>query len=108
MIAAYRTGYAPARPETAVTTLQIGKDDPRNQTDLVAYLADAVNEEVLAGRIAEADVDPADVVSMLAARSGGVWVYLKYEITAVRVGARARSCSARSSLRTRRPRRCGG
>ncbi len=88
VVATYRTGRAPGRPEAPFTTVQIVKDDQRNQRDICAYLAKAVHEDVLAARLAEAGMDAAEFNSLLAKRCGGVWVYLRYVLNELRFGLR--------------------
>ena len=41
VVATYRTGRAPGRPDAPVTTVRIAKDDQRNQRDIREYLAKA-------------------------------------------------------------------
>src|SRR6266487_2664373 len=82
-----RTGLA-GHPEAPFTTVQIVKDDQRNQRDICAYLAKAVHEDVLAARLAEAGMDAAEFNSLLAKRCGGVAVSLLYVLYELGFGPR--------------------
>ena len=88
VVATYRTGWSPGRPETAAVTVGIGKDDPRNVRDIGEFLTRLAGEEVLADRLAEALTAPTDFVRLLAERCGGVWVYLRYVLDELRLGLR--------------------
>jgi hypothetical protein len=88
VIGTYRTGRSPRRPYAPSATLQIAKEDPRNEDDVRKYLAKVVNEDVLAARLADADMDSMEFCYLLAERCGGVWVYLRYVINEVRYGLR--------------------
>jgi hypothetical protein len=89
VVGTYRTGRSPRRPDAPVVTLVITKEDQRNQDDIKEYLAKAVGEEVLAARLADAAVDPAEFTALLAARCAGVWVYLRYVLNELRLGLRS-------------------
>ena len=88
VIGTYRTGRSPGRPDAPATTLRIAREDQRNQDDIRVYLARTVSEDVLAARLAEADIDHADFIELLAKRCGGVWVYLRYVLDELRFGLR--------------------
>jgi hypothetical protein len=89
VVATYRTGLSPGRPESPAVILPISKTDPRNADDIRRYLDKAAGEELLAARLAEAGTDQALFTEQLAQRSGGVWVYLRYVLEEVRLGLRA-------------------
>jgi hypothetical protein len=91
VIGTYRTGWAAQRPDPPMATLGIGKEDERNQRDIVAYLAKTVGEEVLATRLANAGMSQAEFISLLAGRCDGVWVYLRYVLDELRLGLRSPS-----------------
>ena len=86
VIGTYRTGQAPLRPESPHTTLWIRKEDPRNRSDIRAFITRAATEEVLAARLAEADVDPGKFINSLADHCDGVWIYLRYVLQELRLG----------------------
>jgi hypothetical protein len=88
VVATYRTGFAPGRPESESVTLRIGKADQRNASDITSFLGKAATEEVLAARLAEASINPAQFAAMLAERCDGVWVYLRYVLQEIRLGLR--------------------
>ena len=88
VVATYRTGQSPGRPESPAITLPIGKTDPRNTGDIHDFLSSAAEEEVLAARLAEAGMDPESLVEVLTERCGGVWVYLRYVLQEIRLGVR--------------------
>jgi hypothetical protein len=88
VIATYRTGRAPRRPDVPFQVLAIGKHDPRNLRDLGDYLAAEAAEEVLAARLAQSGTSPAVFIAELAQRCGGVWVYLRYVLRELRIGLR--------------------
>ena len=88
VIGTYRTGYVLRQPGAPVATIPILKDDPRNRDDIRQFLREAVSEDVLAARLAEAGIDPAAFAAELAARCGGVWVYLRYVLQELRIGLR--------------------
>jgi hypothetical protein len=88
VVGTYRTGRSPRRPDAPTTTVWIAKDDQRNQRDILTFLGKAVTEDVLAARLAEASADQAEVIDLLANRCGGVWVYLRYVLSELRLGLR--------------------
>ena len=88
VVATYRIGRAPRRPDAPVKTVRIAKDDQRNQRDIGAYLAKAAHEDVLAARLADADMDAAEFIDLLALRCAGIWVYLRYVLNELRFGLR--------------------
>jgi hypothetical protein len=88
VIGTYRTGSAPRRPDAPSVTVTIRKDDPRNRRDIDQFLTHATAEQILAARLAEADVDPAEFIGTLADRCDGVWVYLVYVLEELRIGLR--------------------
>jgi hypothetical protein len=88
VVGTYRTGRWPGRPDSPAVTVLIGKDDLRNRRDIQEFLTKAAGEEVLAARLAEASIDPADFVAVLAERCEGVWVYLRYVLQELRIGLR--------------------
>ena len=88
LIATCRTGHLPPMPESPSVTFAIKKDDQRNTVDIAAYLDGAVAEQAIAGRLAAADIEPAEFSARLAERCGGVWVYLRYVLDEVRAGLR--------------------
>ena len=88
LIATCRTGHLPPMPESPSVTFAIKKEDPRNTVDIAAHLERAVAEQAIAGRLAAADIEPAEFSARLAERCGGVWVYLRYVLDEVRAGLR--------------------
>jgi len=88
VVATYRAGRSPGRPDAPAVTIRISKDDPRNRGDISAFLAGAAAEEVLAARLADAGIVPAEFTGVLAERCDGVWVYLRYVVDEVRIGLR--------------------
>ncbi len=88
VVATYRIGRAPGRPEAPFTTVRIAKEDQRNRKDIGAYLAKAVHEDVLAARLADAGMDAAEFIGLVAERCTGVWVYLRYVLNELRFGLR--------------------
>jgi hypothetical protein len=88
VIATYRTGWPPGRPDSPATTLWISKNDARNAGDIREFLQAAASEKVLAACLAEASIDPDDFVAMAADRCDGVWVYLRYVLDELRFGLR--------------------
>ena len=83
-----RTGTPLPTPEVPLLPLRIGKDDPRNLSDIRAFLAAAAHGE-LASRLAEAGISPASFTDLLARRCEGVWVYLRYVLEELRLGLRS-------------------
>ena len=88
VVGTYRTGHWPGRPDSPAVTVLIRKDDLRNRRDIREFLTKAAGEEVLAARLAEVSIDPADFVAVLAERCEGVWVYLRYVLQELRIGLR--------------------
>ena len=88
VIGTYRTGQAPVRTESPYAILSIRKDDSRNRDDIRAFLTEAVAGELLAARLADADLDPAEFTDLLAYHCDGVWVYLRYVLQELRLGLR--------------------
>jgi hypothetical protein len=87
VVATYRTGSTPRSPGCDWTREPLRQDDERNIRDIRDFLARTVDDG-LAGRLAEGGVRSADFITLLAARSGGVWVYLRYVLAQVRDGSR--------------------
>lgn len=88
MVGTYRTGRAPRRPDAPTAVVRFGSLDTRNRRDIDEYLAREAADVVLAARLAEAGMDPAAFTAVLAERSGGVWVYLRYVLDELRIGLR--------------------
>jgi hypothetical protein len=88
IIGTYRTGFSFVQPDTSAVTVRISKDDQRNTRDIRDFLRKATAEEVLAARLAEAKMDPVDLVDQLTERCEGVWVYLRYVLQELRIGLR--------------------
>jgi hypothetical protein len=89
VVGTYRTGRSPGRPDVPSVTLRIGKNDQRNVDDIRDFLTRAAEEDVIAARLAQAQIDPDEFVNVLAERSEGVWVYLRYVLQELRIGLRA-------------------
>jgi hypothetical protein len=89
VVATYRTGLSPGRPESPAAVLPISRTDPRNIDDIRGYLNKAAGTEVMAARLAAAGTDPTLFTEQLTQLSGGVWVYLRYILEEVRLGLRA-------------------
>ena len=98
VIATYRTGHWPGRPECPTLRLSIKRDDERNTQDIRTYLSRAVTEDPLAARLASAGADPATFARLLAERCGGVWVYLRYALEDLRLGLRHPAVGRRCDL----------
>lgn len=88
VIGTYRTGSPPAHAASS-TVLRIDRDDPRHRADLKEYLHGVLRTPELATRLAAAGVSPEHTARTLALRTGGVWVYLRYVLDQIRLGARA-------------------
>ncbi|MFF9127978.1 hypothetical protein ACF09J_32780 [Streptomyces sp. NPDC014889] len=86
VVGTYRTGKRPAYSESPSRVVRIDRDDARNQADLQLFLDRAVRAEPVAGRLAAAGVSPDEAAVLLAERSGGVWVYLRYVLAGLRTG----------------------
>ena len=89
VVATYRTGRAPGRPDAPFWTVPIAKNDQRNQGDVRAYLIKATHQDVIAARLADAGMDAEQFTGLLARRCNGVWVYLRYVLNELRYGLRA-------------------
>jgi hypothetical protein len=88
VIGTHRPGRSPGQPDAPTLTVRITKDDQRNVADVREFLESAAGEETLAARLAEASMDPAEFVSVLAEHCDGVWVYLRYVLEELRLGLR--------------------
>ncbi|MGI5261432.1 hypothetical protein [Streptomyces angustmyceticus] len=86
IVGTYRTGSRPAYPESPSQVLRIDRKDDHNQADMREYLEHAVRREPVAARLTAAGLALSDAVELLAKRSGGVWVYLRYVLTGIRTG----------------------
>lgn len=86
VVGTYRTGNRPAYSDSPSRVVRIDRDDARNQADLRLFLDRAVRAEPVAERLAAAGVSPDDAAVLLAERSGGVWVYLRYVLAGLRTG----------------------
>ncbi|MFJ2967607.1 hypothetical protein ACIPIC_35645 [Streptomyces collinus] len=86
VVGTYRTGKRPSYSESPSRVVRIDRDDARNQADLRLFLDQAVRTEPVAGRLGAAGVSPDDAAMLLAERSGGVWVYLRYVLAGLRTG----------------------
>ena len=84
VIGTCRTGHFPGQPDCPAVTVMIDQADPRNQADIRRYLTRLAAEGVLAARLAEAGIDADRFAGLLAERSGGVWVYLRYILQELR------------------------
>lgn len=69
-----------------VSTVRITANDPANLDDIRRFLAARTREETIAARLADAGIDESEFVASLTARCGGVWVYLRYVLSRMRVG----------------------
>ncbi|WP_156093632.1 hypothetical protein [Lentzea aerocolonigenes] len=74
VVGTYRTGGAPARCESPHAVLRLSALDDENLEDLRAHLLQHAPAEV--------------PVDELAARCGGVWIYLRYVLEEIRLGLR--------------------
>ena len=88
VVATYRTGLSLVQPAVPARYPRIEENSQENRDDIRAFLDRAVHEVPLSGRIADAGLDPARFARLLAERSGGVWVYLRYVLEELRTGAR--------------------
>jgi hypothetical protein len=88
VIATYRTGRTPGRPDVPARTVRIAKEDKRNQNDIREYLNKVISRGDLAACLAEASMDAEEFSGLLATRCGGVWVYLRYVLDELRFGLR--------------------
>ena len=88
VVGTHRTGWSPVRPDSPSKTMLISREDQRNRYDILAFLAKAATEDVMAAHLAEAGVDPAEFISLLAERCDGVWIYLRYVLQELRIGLR--------------------
>jgi len=89
VVATYRTGSPPRRPEPPARTVRIAAADPRNRRDISEFLTATTREAVLAARLSQARIDSADFVGLLAERCDGVWVYVRYVLEELRIGLRS-------------------
>lgn len=88
VVATYRTGSTPRHVEPS-KTVRIGQDDAGNVSDIRAYLSAAASSEPLNGRLSAAGMSSAAFTALLAERSEGVWVYLRYVLAELRDGTRS-------------------
>ncbi|MFJ4536493.1 hypothetical protein ACIP39_11010 [Streptomyces tibetensis] len=86
VVGTYRTGSRPSYSESPSRVVRIDRADTRNQADVRQYLDRAVRAEPVAGRLAAAGTSADEVIRLLVERSGGVWVYLRYVLAALRTG----------------------
>ncbi|MFH9726014.1 hypothetical protein ACH4M4_24075 [Streptomyces sp. NPDC017254] len=85
VIGTYRTGSPPENTEPSSGLLRIDAEDERNRSDLIAYLGARVQEDGTKAWLAEAGVTAEEFTSRVAARSGGVWIYVRYVLEAMRL-----------------------
>jgi len=88
IVGTYRTGSSPGRPDTPEIILRISKEDQRNLDDIGEFLAKALDDRVLAAKLAEARISAAEFAGVLAERCDGVWIYLRYVLDELRRGLR--------------------
>ncbi|MBC6460544.1 hypothetical protein [Actinomadura sp. HBU206391] len=88
VIATYRDGIPPGRLPygDGVRTVRIEADDQENRKDIGQFLAHRVREETIAARLAAAGVSEEEFIALLSERCRGVWVYLRYMLSEIRVG----------------------
>ncbi|XVQ15125.1 hypothetical protein ACQP1W_22120 [Spirillospora sp. CA-255316] len=88
IVATFRTGMPPDRLPTADHSprIVIDADDHKNRTDVRRYLSRQVREDTVAAWLAKHGIDENEFVSRVTERSGGVWVYLRYVLAAIRYG----------------------
>ncbi|MEU4280720.1 hypothetical protein ACFY8X_21250 [Streptomyces tanashiensis] len=83
VIGTYRTGSPPENSDPSSGLLRIDAHDERNRSDLIAYLEVRTREDGMEARLAEVGVTVAEFISQVAARSGGVWIYVRYVLEAM-------------------------
>jgi hypothetical protein len=88
VVGTYRTGYRPGVPACESLPLRISQDDADNRGDLYTYLGAAATEEVLAAKLAECGLGDEAFCQLAVQRCGGVWVYLRYLLSEIRLGLR--------------------
>lgn len=88
VVGTYRTGSPPPRCDAPRTVVRIASDDPRNRADVATHLDSALRRPDLAAALARTGVTVDRLAETLAARCGGVWVYLRHILDELRHGAR--------------------
>jgi hypothetical protein len=88
IVATYRDGIAPRRLPSGehVSTFTIAASDPANCDDIQQFLVSQAHAPEIAARLAGAGISAEEFVAQLAERCAGVWVYLRYVLSQIRVG----------------------
>ena len=88
ILATYRDGIKPHRLPSGehVSTFTIVASDPANRKDVKEFLASQARAPLISSRLADAGVTEGQFVASLATQCGGVWVYLRYVLSQVRLG----------------------
>ena len=88
ILATYRDGITPHRLPSGehVSTFTITAPDPANCKDVKEFLSSQARAPLISGRLADAGVTEGQFVASLARQCGGVWVYLRYVLSQVRLG----------------------
>jgi hypothetical protein len=88
VIGTHQPGHPPQHPDSPHVTLRIDKDHPRNREDITDYLSTEAAKGDLAVRLAAAGMRPDEFTGLLAQRCDGVWIWLSYVLSEVRLQMR--------------------
>ncbi|MEV7571290.1 ATP-binding protein [Streptomyces tanashiensis] len=86
VIGTYRTGSPPGNSDPSSGLVRIDAHDERNRNDLIAYLGVRARDGAMEAWLAEVGFTVEEFISQVAARSGGVWIYVRYVLEAMRLG----------------------
>ena len=88
ILATYRDGITPQRLPSGehVSTFTITASDPANCKDVKEFLTSQARAPLISARLADAGVTEGQFVASLARQCEGVWVFLRYVLSQVRLG----------------------
>jgi hypothetical protein len=88
IIATYRDGIPAERLPAGghIVKLHIDANDPGNRDDIERFLHIQAKEKAIAARLSVANISADQFVSLLVRRSDGVWIYLRYVLSQIRLG----------------------
>lgn len=89
IIGTSRTGHSPRHLPSPSIVLRIERDDPRNESDIHAYLESELTKGELAVQVTEANIPGEEIIAVLTDRCSGLWVYLTSVLSGLTIGLRA-------------------
>jgi hypothetical protein len=91
ILATYREGVPQRRIPRgdAVNTVSIDAHSAQNRADIRRFLSAEVQDDTIAARLASAGLSQQDAIAVLEKRCDGVWIYLRYVLSRLRIDPHA-------------------